>query len=315
MTQPQGNDSLVEALRAALAHLSTPVRAGQLRLGLEDNLGPEQSQVLRREIHQVIAAAEEHLPTRLVRVTPLTPPALSRLSAELAVSRGWTPATAERATRVWAAALGFDDLAAKDWPLPRESYPSRPDFSIDPELGVTALPPGTPNSAVTPGGASAPGATATAPWPAATKRLAVAHPQSGTGEPVLGVTQAYAGVSLAAFTIVMVILTVALVAVLLLLPGSGWLLALAGAVAARYATRFLQYGALLATETGMDFVPYDANMRRARPEETLRAPWSEVDVELGTVSTVSAAGRRFQVGPRNRAFAAAAAAVAGGEGR
>ena len=306
MTQPQETDILVEALRSALDQQPDALRAGQLRLELERSLGLEASQALRREIHQIVAAAEEHLPTRLVRITPLTTPALARLSRELATTRGWKPETAERTTRTWAAALGFDELAAETWPLVPATG-ARPTASIEPAAGATALPPAQPAGI----GDDISIRGAGPVWPPPAKRLSLAHAESESGRPVLGVVQAYAGVSLTAFTGVISLLTVALVAVLLLLPGSGWLLVLVGVGAATYATRFLQYGALLATEIGIEFVPYDGNMRRARPERSMHATWDEVAVMLGKVSSVSAGGRRFQVGPRNKAFALACQAQAG----
>jgi hypothetical protein len=312
MTQPRGSEVLVEALRAAIEE-SAPLRAGRLRPQLESRLGAEQSRLLRREIHQVVAAAEEHLPTRLVRVTPLTPSALARISAELAAARDWSPATAERTTRTWAAALGFDGLAAREWPAGSAASP-RPPVSVDPAIGVTARPPEAPARGPRPQAPPvlphAARSAADVSWPTPAKRLVAAHARSTTGEPALGVTQAYAGVSLPAFTAVVVGLTSAVVAVALVLPGLAWLLAPVGAAAAAYSTRFLRYGALLATTAGLEFVPYDGNMRRPRPERTIRAAWPQVAGEVGTVSRLSAAGQRFQVGPRNRSFAAAAVAAA-----
>ena len=224
----------------------------------------------------------------------------------LATTRGWKPETAERTTRTWAAALGFDELAAETWPLVPATG-ARPTASIEPAAGATALPPAQPAGI----GDDISIRGAVPVWPPPAKRLSLAHAESESGRPVLGVVQAYAGVSLTAFTGVISLLTVALVAVLLLLPGSGWLLVLVGVGAATYATRFLQYGALLATEIGIEFVPYDGNMRRARPERSMHATWDEVAVMLGKVSSVSAGGRRFQVGPRNKAFALASSGPGG----
>jgi len=52
-------------------------------------------------------------------------------------------------------------------------------------------------------------------------------------------------------------------------------------------------------------------LRKPKPERSFGAVWSQVSVEQGRVSVVRVAGRRIQVGPRNRSFVAAAAARAG----
>lgn len=74
----------------------------------------------------------------------------------------------------------------------------------------------------------------------------------------------------------------------------------------------LRRGALVASASGLEFTPYDTSLRTPRPEQSFGAVWSQVSVEQGRVSVLRVAGRRVQVGPRNRAFAATAATMAGG---
>ncbi|CUR54410.1 hypothetical protein NOCA2150152 [metagenome] len=121
---------LVGALRAAVKPGVAEVHPGQLQLEVERALGPDDFRRLRREVHQLVAAAQEHLPIRLTRIAPLTPETLNGLSRELAESRGWAVETAQWATRMWAIALGFEQLASSSW--------------------QTSEPPGTPSNAAPP---------------------------------------------------------------------------------------------------------------------------------------------------------------------
>lgn len=298
--QPRDTSALVEALRMSVAAQSGTVHPGQLRLLVEESLGPERTHELRREIHQVVVAAEEHLPTRMTRISPLTASSLARLSSELASSRGWAPETAERATRAWAAALGFDDLSVTDWPAVDTSA-ERPRASIDPAtVGETARPP-------TPAAPEPPAAG----WPRPPRRLAKIHATATTGEPALGVVQSYAGIPFALFAGGAAVVLIGLCVTLLILT-SGWAIAAGIAAAAAFAlTNAAKFGALVATESGVEFVPYVANMRRPKLDEVVTAPWRDVRAEVSTVSAVDVAGTRVQVGPRNRRFAEAVAARAG----
>jgi hypothetical protein len=310
--QPRDTSALLEALRATVAAAPTPLHPSQLRLLVEEALGPERSRDLRREIHQVVVAAEEHLPMRMTRISPLTASSLANLSSELAAARGWSPQTAERATRTWAAALGHDHLAVTDWPPAAqvEHVASRPPASTTPAVDETALPP-QPTPVVA-GRDSRNSATEVA-WPKPNRRLRKVHERSTAGEPVLGVVQTYAGIPLPAFAAATAVVLIGLTVALVVTPPVGWAIAgAAGALAARGLTSAAKFGALAATSTGLEHVPYVLNMRRPKFDQAVSAPWSQVRTEVGSVSVVEMAGRRIQVGPRNRAFAEAVAELAGG---
>ena len=118
--------ALVRALQSSLTGTVADIRPGQLRLRLEQHLADD-AQRLRPLVHQVVVAAEEHLPANLTRIAPLSVHSLQRLSGELAEARGWAPETARRATRIWASALGYDDVAAAPWPEPEEPEPAPQD--------------------------------------------------------------------------------------------------------------------------------------------------------------------------------------------
>ncbi len=301
--------TLVAALRSALTTGSGAAeRPGQLRLRLEEELDASEDTDagrLRRLVHQVVAAAEENLPANLTRIAPLTAESLRRLSSELADARGWSLDAAQRTTRIWAAALGFEELVASSWPrTPERPQPATP-ISAD-VLEPTAAPPGqepTPPPAKRP-----------ASWPPLRKAVA-AHSRSAAGEETLGAAQAYAGMSLPLFAGALVLLVLVLIAPVLFLDAVGLLLPVVGAAVAAVLVRFLGYGALVATRSGLEFTPYDGPMRKARPDRAYSASWSEVTVEPGYFSTVRFAGHRIQLGPRNRNFADALAAYDGGRTR
>ncbi|WP_159083490.1 hypothetical protein [Nocardioides terrigena] len=322
---PEDLTRMAAALRFVLDSATDPTSPGRLRVDLVQRLGPEESHRLRALLHQVVTAAEENLPTALRRVNPLTPEVLRRLSAELAESRGWSGAAAERTTRVWVAALGRDDLAHAPWPSPPGA--SRPGVEPPPQplpLGVTAAPPGMPPA--NPGPANA--ARAAAPpvrvappappasdsrWPRTPKQLA-AHTHDRSGQPARGVVLAYGGMNLALCVLLVLLLLTVLVIPVLVWDVSGLLLPVVGTLLASVLVRSLGRGALVATDGGVEFTPYDQLMRHPRPEHGFAAPWSEVSVTEGFVSVVRLAGHRVQVGPRNRTFAQLAAAASGGRG-
>lgn len=125
--------TLEESCAAALSAVvsvgpDVVTRPGQLRSRLVAELGDAATEA-RALVHQVVAAAEENLPGALTTMAPLTAQSLQRLSEELATARGWTLVVSERATRVWATALGFDELVSSSWPR-----------SDSPELPPTTLP-------------------------------------------------------------------------------------------------------------------------------------------------------------------------------
>jgi hypothetical protein len=286
--------TMLAALRTAM---ETPGadRPGRLRGRLDAVLGLEESTRLRRLVHQVVAAAEENLPHDLRRIAPLTSQTLHRLSQDLADARGWTPDTARRTTQLWASALGFSDLAASSWP--REPDRPRPPVALAPE--TTQLPPQQVAPAVRRDGAPA-------PWPATPKAFA-AHTATRSGEPALGAALGYAGMSLPLCVTALVTLTVVLCLPILLIGATGVLLPLLGVVGARVLVSRLGRGAVVASEGWIEFTPYDTSLRKPQPERAFGAPWSQVEVEKDTVSVLRFAGRRVQLGPRNRAFVEAVA--------
>lgn len=282
---------LLTALRRAVAAPGAAERPGRLRQQLDAALGPEDSTRMRRQVHQIVAAAEENVPHHLRRISPLTAQSLQRLSDDLAAARGWRPDAAQRTTQLWATALGFADVAASSWPR-----------AVAPPGEATLLPPSAP----------APPAPSPVPrsWPRPPTSLA-RHATMLSGEPAVGATLAYAGMNLTACVVGMVSLTVLLCLPVIAVGATGFLLPLLGLGGARLLIGRLDRGALVASATGLEFVPYDISMRTPRSQHAFGAPWSQVEVGLGRVSALRFAGRRVQVGPRNRSFAEAASHWAG----
>lgn len=103
---------IARALRAAAtAQSGAATRPGQLRSRLEAELGPVPARRLAAQVHQLVAAAEEHVPAMLTDLAPLTAQSVDRIASDLATTRGWAFATAQRATMLWAGALGLFDRA------------------------------------------------------------------------------------------------------------------------------------------------------------------------------------------------------------
>lgn len=106
------DDGFVAALRGA-AQQSTAIRPGQLKLRLQARFAvavPPEDPALRGRLHRAVVAAEEHVPTRLVSLAPLTENTLHRLASELAERRGWSYEAALSTTWDWAAALELEIL-------------------------------------------------------------------------------------------------------------------------------------------------------------------------------------------------------------
>lgn len=290
-------DAMVAALRTVLA--ADPSDAGQpglLRTRLEATLGPEEAVRLRRELHQVVAAAEDNLPMNLTRIAPLTLQSLDRLSTELADTRGWTPVAARRITQVWATALGFEELVASSWP--RRPMPDRP--TDDARPAPSTLPRMEP-----PSDAPAPRSRgADVAWPRPAKSLRHLT-QSRRSETALGVAAGYSGMPLPAFVASISGLLVVLCAPVLLIGATGFLLPVVGVLVASLLVRKLGFGVLMATDSGVEYTPYDGARRKERPERGFTAPWSEITVTEGLVSSVRVGAHRIQLGPRNRDFARA----------
>ena len=106
-------DPLLRALRSAVSAASgAAARPGQLRSRLEAELGTDDAARFRGPLHQLVAAAEEHVPATLSNQAPLTREAIERVATDLARTRGWTIDAARRTTALWAAALGLADAAS-----------------------------------------------------------------------------------------------------------------------------------------------------------------------------------------------------------
>jgi hypothetical protein len=290
--------TMLAAMRVAVTGPADADRPGRLRQRLEEALGPEDSVRLRRLVHQVVAASEENLPHDLRRITPLTPQSLQRLSQDLATTRGWSPEAAQRATQLWASALGFADLASASWPRggPGPEPPTASTGQAPMPLRMTLLPEAGPFPAPA--------------WPSAPKNFA-RHTTNLLGEPALGVTLAYAGMSLPLCVALGLTMTVLLCLPVFLIGATGAILPILAIGGGKLLVARLGRGALVASNSGLEFTPYDTALRRPRPEQSFGAVWSQVSVAQGRVSVLELAGRRVQVGPRNRSFVAAAAQCAG----
>ena len=178
-----------------------------------------------------------------------------------------------------------------------------------PEARPAARPAAAPRPGPPPGTGPLP-PRAAPPWPPAPKNLA-RHTANLAGEPALGVTLAYAGMSLPLCVVLGVALTVVLCLPILIIGAAGGMLSIVAIGGGKLLVSGLRRGALVASASGLEFTPYDTSLRRPKPDQSFGAVWSQVGVEQGRVSVLRLAGRRVQVGPRNRAFVDAAAARAG----
>ena len=314
--------TMVAALRAALDAPSAAGRPGQLRLRLEAELGAEDAQRLRRLVHQVVGAAEENLPANLRRIAPLTSESLHRLSGELAAARGWTPEAAQRATQIWAAALGFEELVASSWPREPGPPATGPVEPAPPAAGpveptpaaaqVTALPPDpVPQEPAVP----RPRPEASAPQPAPAARP---EPDAGAGSggPAVAV-RAYAGISLVLCVALFALLVVAFCVPIAFLGVEALLLVVLGlpvfgTLLLSLLARQLRRGVLVASPEGLQFTPYDPRTRSPRADQSSSAPWGQVTVQSGFVTRYRFAGSSLQVGPWAGSFVAAAGRYSGG---
>jgi hypothetical protein len=309
-TRPEGEfGPLVAALRAAISASSgAAARPGQLRARIDEALGPDAPR-FRREVHRLVAAAEDHLPANLTRFGPASPETLDRLAAELAHVRGWTIDAAQRTTALWAAALGV--APGLSWSDPPVQAPPREATPPAPVTAQTALPePVVPPPAAVPPPVAAPSVAAPS-WPATNaRRVHLVQGLAPTETPP--VCTAYAGVSLALVAAEAAVL-IAAIWVLILFTSPGVAVAVAAGVVVLFVgltIATLRRGLLIATPTGLRFVPLGPLPQRPRIEDIQDASWAEAQVNVGTVSIVSFRDLRLQLGPRNGGFARAAAAVA-----
>ena len=111
--------AVVNALRAAVtSSAGVATRPGLLRVRLEAALRPEDERYMS-VAHQVVAAAEENLPSLLAGLAPMTTESVDRVTAQLASTRGWSESTALRTVLIWADALGLE--RPPDIQIPGES--------------------------------------------------------------------------------------------------------------------------------------------------------------------------------------------------
>ncbi len=302
-------DLLVQGLSRAVADQAAhALRPGQLRHRLQEELGPEDAQRLRRDVHRLVAAAEENVAAHITRRLPLTPQALGRLAGDLADRRGWSWVAASTTAEVWAAALGSPVRAEEPDPF-RDTSSARPSAepaSLPPE--ATALPPGAfvapVPSEVNPARESRP-SPAEAAWPQTSKNIAAKLAQAQVTERVHGATLAYGGLPLVVYAGALIALTVTMCLPILVLDAGGPLLTVFAVLLALPLVHLAGYGILRATDDGVVFLPYAGALSSPRPDQAIASTWGDLRVEEGAVSSVWVAGRRVQLGPRNRDFARA----------
>lgn len=315
MDRPDPRRDGAEPMRSARVALRSVVSAdrtvadhpGRLREALQAQLSAEEFARLRRPLHQVVVAAEEHVPASLTRWAPVTDASRQRIAADLAQARGWTAEAALNVTDAWASALG---LQVADADLQRPAPGPAPQPRVD-ELAATELPKvGLAATELPPDALVSTGPPAARPvaWPSSPRRHLS---QLGDRPDVVATTVAYRGMSFVVFVAAIVALTVVLCLPVILFGGAGFLLPAIGAIGAMLLVKRLGMGLLVATATGLEFVPLDGPGRTPRVEGTLAAPWTEVEVAPAWVSIVTVGENRVQVGPRHRDFVAAAAARAG----
>ncbi len=121
--QPE-NPTVLAALRTALeadrsAYASRP---SQLRARLIRILG-EDATTFRRDLHLVVTALDENVPTELRAAAPLSRADIERHSEALAAARGWTNDAGSTAVQLWVSALDLELSGADPWPAPPAQRP------------------------------------------------------------------------------------------------------------------------------------------------------------------------------------------------
>lgn len=129
MSVDPGDPPILAALRTALEadHSAFVARPSQLRSRLNRILG-EDATTHRRELHLVVTALDENVPTELRAAAPLSRADLDRHSEALAAARGWTDEAGATAVGLWVSALGLELRDADSWPAPA---PRRPGPAAD----------------------------------------------------------------------------------------------------------------------------------------------------------------------------------------
>jgi hypothetical protein len=307
-------DLLVQGLGRALASQAAhTMRPGQLRHRLNEELGQDDAQRLRRDVHRLVAAAEENIAAHITRRLPLTSQALGRLAGDLSDRRGWTWSAASSTAEVWAAALGSPVRAEEPDPL-RDSSSARPPAAPLPLVTEeTALPPDTSGpSGPDPENPALPTSHAVArpEWPETSKHVAAKLAQATAVEPYHAATLAYGGIPFLAFASGLITLTVLMCLPVILLDARGPLLAVLAALLALPLVHLAGYGILRVTDEGVVFLPYAGALSSPRPDQAIATRWGDLRVEEGWVSSLWVDGHRVQLGPRSGRFARAVAARA-----
>ena len=124
MSVDPGEPPVLAALRIALEsdHSAYASRPSQLRSRLNRILG-EEATTHRREVHLVVTALDENVPTELRAAAPLSRADLDRHSEALAAARGWTAEAGAAAVGLWVSALGLARSDADSWAQPAARRP------------------------------------------------------------------------------------------------------------------------------------------------------------------------------------------------
>lgn len=176
--RPASRVEMTAALRTAIQQVGPgwAAQPSRLRLGLHEVLGAD-APAFRTQVHQLVVAAEERIPSRLANAPSEGAP-LQELSNDLASVRGWTTEAATWAVTTWAAALGVDEAKALDG-----AVPSRPGPTVSPGHTPTVLP--GPAATVLPEGPSDHRSPSAAPAALPTVLPSDAAPGQSTGPTVL----------------------------------------------------------------------------------------------------------------------------------
>ena len=307
---------LQDALEAVVA--AQPVsalRAGQVRLALEARLGAETSYRLRREVHRLVVALEEGVPTGLVRRLPLTETSLGRVARDLAESRGWTWQVASEAAELWAAALGSPLTAVMPEGAAETSSRPRPAAEVAGlSLDATMAPPGQADAAPQVAEVAPERPAGPVEWPPMRKTVRQAVAVLEGPPPVAGAHGA-AGMSIALSSVLLTALVVVLCLPIFLWDARGGVLPLIGIALATPIAKRSRYGVLTAHEEGVRFTPYKPRTRAPINAEAVRAPWSQVRVKEGFITRVEWDGTSVQLLPRGRDVGRAMARAAAGASR
>ena len=135
---------IAEALATALQgdQAAYAAHPSQLRSRLTRILG-EEAHTYRGDVHLVVSALDENVPSELRMAAPLTVADVSRHAQALAQARGWTQDAALRAVHYWADAMGLPVSGDPGQALPATSLPGSVSTS---ERSDHDEPPATPTT-------------------------------------------------------------------------------------------------------------------------------------------------------------------------